>query len=175
MKWRHPGTAYSTSGLFTKNKERIQKFKETGYSRYIIQNELDKAHFQYDMTYGDFIDLTRKTVSDELLHNEAVNIVKNPKYDGYQKGLPSMFFWQENLYQVYKYTNRFAGISTKNENLWNKELAEELHKSIIKNKKIIKLHSLQIDKIWVADLAHMQLVTKFNKQTVFLLFVNDIF
>ena len=34
---------YSACGSFTKNKERIQKFRETGYSRYIYQNELDKA------------------------------------------------------------------------------------------------------------------------------------
>ena len=39
---------------FTKNKERIQKFKETGDSLYIYENELDKASFQRDMAYGDF-------------------------------------------------------------------------------------------------------------------------
>ena len=41
---------------FTKNKERIQKFKQTGDSRYIYKNELDKACFQHDMAYGDFKD-----------------------------------------------------------------------------------------------------------------------
>ena len=40
---------YSACGTFTKNKERIQKFKETGDSRYIYQNELDKACFQHDL------------------------------------------------------------------------------------------------------------------------------
>ena len=63
MHLRQPGFTYSACGPFTKNKERIQKFKETGDSRYIYQNELDKAFFQHDMAYEDLKDLTRKTVS----------------------------------------------------------------------------------------------------------------
>ena len=43
--------------FFTKNKERIQKFKETGDTNYIYKNELDKACFQHDMTHRDFKDL----------------------------------------------------------------------------------------------------------------------
>ena len=39
------GFTYSACGTFTKNKGRIQKFKETWDSRYIYQNELDKAYF----------------------------------------------------------------------------------------------------------------------------------
>ena len=45
MHLRQPGCTYSACGPFTKNKERIQKFKETGDSRYIYQNELNKAYF----------------------------------------------------------------------------------------------------------------------------------
>ena len=63
-----------------KNKERIQKFKETGDPRYIYQNELDKACFQHDMAYGEFKDLTRRTVSDKILCNKAFNVAKNLKY-----------------------------------------------------------------------------------------------
>ena len=73
---RQPGFAYSACEPFTKRKERIQKFKETRDSRYIYQNELDKACFQHDMAYGDFKDLTRRTVSHEILHNKASNISK---------------------------------------------------------------------------------------------------
>ena len=51
---RQPGFTYSACGSFTKNKERIQRFKQTGDSRYIYRNELDKACFQHDMPYGDF-------------------------------------------------------------------------------------------------------------------------
>ena len=47
-----PGFTCKVCGPFTKNKERIQKFKETGDSRYIYQSELDKACFQHDMSYG---------------------------------------------------------------------------------------------------------------------------
>ena len=51
---------YSACGSFTKNKERIQKFKETGDTSYIYKNELDKACFQHDMAYSDFKDLKKK-------------------------------------------------------------------------------------------------------------------
>ena len=63
-------------------------------SQYIYQNELDKACFQHDMTYGDFKDLTRrkKNSSDKILHNKALNIARNLKYDGYQRGLASMVY-----------------------------------------------------------------------------------
>ena len=54
MHLRQTGFTYSACGSFTKSKERIQKFKETGDSRYIYQNELDKACFQHDMANGDF-------------------------------------------------------------------------------------------------------------------------
>ena len=43
----HSGFIYSACGPLIKNKERIKKFKETRYSRYIYQNELDKACFQH--------------------------------------------------------------------------------------------------------------------------------
>ena len=54
---RQPGFTYSACGPFAKNKKRIQKFKQTGDSRYIYRNELDKAFFQHDMAYGNFKDL----------------------------------------------------------------------------------------------------------------------
>ena len=55
----------------------------------IYQNELDKACFQHDMTYGDFKDLPRRTASDKVLSDKAINIAKMLKYDGYQKGFAS--------------------------------------------------------------------------------------
>ena len=90
MHLRQPGFTYSTCGPFTKNKERIQKFKETGDSRCIYKNELDKACFQHDMAYGDFKDLTRRTASDKILRDKVFNITKNQKYDGCQRGLASV-------------------------------------------------------------------------------------
>ena len=83
---RQPGFTYSACGPFTKNKERIQKFKQAGDSRHIYKNELNKACFQQDMAYGDFKDLKRRTAADKVLRDKAFNIPKNPKYDGYQRG-----------------------------------------------------------------------------------------
>ena len=70
-----------------KIKKRIQKFKGTGDSRYIYQNELDQASFQHDMAYRDFKYLRSRTTSDKILRDKAFNIAANPKYDGYQRGL----------------------------------------------------------------------------------------
>ena len=71
----------SACGPFAKNKERIQKFKETGDTSYIYKNELDKACFQHHMACGDFKDLKRRTASDKILRDKTFNIAKNPKYD----------------------------------------------------------------------------------------------
>ena len=86
MYLRQPGFTYNARRLFTKSKKGIQKFNETGDSRYIYQNELDKTCFQHNMGYGDFKDLSRRTASDKVWHDKALNITKNPKYDGYQRG-----------------------------------------------------------------------------------------
>ena len=77
----------SACGPFAKSKERIQKSKETGDSRYIYQNELDKVCFWHGIAYGHFKDLTRWTASDKILDDKAFNIAKNPIHDGYQRGL----------------------------------------------------------------------------------------
>ena len=81
---------YSACGPFTKTKERIPKFKKTGDLRYIYRNELDKACFQHDMAYGDFTDLTKRTVADKVI--KTFNIAKDPKYDGFQRALASMVY-----------------------------------------------------------------------------------
>ena len=76
------------------------------------------------MAGGDFKDLTRRTASDNIFHDKAFNIAKNPKYIGYQRGLASM---------VYKFFDKkTSGGTVKNKNISNKELATELHKPIIR-------------------------------------------
>ena len=65
---------YSACGTFTRNKKRIQKFKETGDTKYIYRNELDKICFQHDMAYGDFKDLAKRTAADKVLRDKAFNI-----------------------------------------------------------------------------------------------------
>ena len=73
-------------------KKRIQKFKETGHTNYIYKNELDKTCFAHDAAYSDSKDLTKRAIADKILKNEAFNIAKDPKYDGYQRGLASMVY-----------------------------------------------------------------------------------
>ena len=92
MHLKQPRFTYSPCGPFTKNKERIQKFKEPGDTNYIYKNELDKACFQRDMAYGDFRNLKRRTASDKILRDKAFNTAKNPKYDGYERRLASMVY-----------------------------------------------------------------------------------
>ena len=61
MHSRHPGFTFSACGPFTKNKERIQIFTQTGDTNYIYKNDLDKACFQYDTAYGKDKDLEDRT------------------------------------------------------------------------------------------------------------------
>ena len=89
---KQPGFAYSACGMFTKNKERIQKFKETGDARYNNQSELVKACFQHDKAHEDFHYLPRKAAADKLLRDKTFNIARNPSYDGYQGALATMFY-----------------------------------------------------------------------------------
>ena len=76
MDLRQVELTYSSSGTFTKNKEK------TGDSRYIYRNELDKACCQHDIAYDDFNNSPRRIVSDSFLRNKAFNIAKNLKLDG---------------------------------------------------------------------------------------------
>ena len=109
----------------------MQKFKQTGDSRYIYKNELDKACFQQDMAYEDFKDLKRRTAANEVLRDKAFNIAKNPKYDGYQRGLASM------VYKFFDKKTKGSGVTLANKSAiksmpQNEQLAEELHKLIIR-------------------------------------------
>ena len=92
MHIRQPGFTYSACGPFTKNKERIQKFKVTKDSRHIYQNEVDKACFQHDMAYGDVKGLASRTASNKELRDKEFNIVTNAKYTGHQRGFLLMIF-----------------------------------------------------------------------------------
>ena len=152
-----------------KNKERILKFKQTGDSRYIYKNELGKACFQHDIAYGDFKDLKRKTAAD-VLRDKAFNIAKNSKYDGYQRGVASM------VYKFFDKNNKGIGVTLANKSIpQNEQLAEELHKPIIRKFNKRKVYSAFKYNIWAADLADMQLISKFNKGFRFLSCVMDIY
>ena len=123
MHLKQPDFTYSTYGPFTKNKERIQKFKETEAddTNYIYKNDLDKACFQHYMAYGKYKDLNKRTQSHRVLTDKAFEIASNPKYGGYQR-LASMVF-------------RFFGKKSSGgaiKSMPNEQLAKELHKPIIR-------------------------------------------
>ena len=132
MHLRKPGFTYSACGTFTKNKERIQKFKETGDTDYIYKNELNKACFQHDMAYGDFKDFKKRTFSDKILRDKAFNTANNPNYDGYQRGLPSM------VYKFFDKKSEGTGIINNKENI---QLGDKLHKPIIRKFEKRKVYS----------------------------------
>ena len=83
MHLRQPGFTYSACGPFTRNKERIQNFMQTGNTDFISKNELDKACFQHDMAYRKAKDLVRRTQSDKVLRDKAFKIAIYLKCDGY--------------------------------------------------------------------------------------------
>ena len=120
MHLRQLGFTYSACGPITENKQRIQKFMQTGDTNYIYKNELDKACFQHDMAYAKYKDLEKRTQSDKLLKGKAFAIANNPKYDGYQRGLASM------VYKFFDKKSKGTGIKQ------NQQLPNELHKPIIR-------------------------------------------
>ena len=128
MHLRPPQFNYSACGAFTKHKQRIQKFKETGDTIYTYKNELYKACFAHDVAYSDSKDLTKRTVADKILRNRAFNIAKDPNYDGYQRRLASM------VYKFFEKKSKGSGAKHINIKLTpqSQQLAEEINKPIIK-------------------------------------------
>ena len=138
---------------------------KTGNTQFIYQNELDKACFQHNMAYGKSKDLRKRTQSDKVLRDKAFKIVSNPKYDGYQRGLASM------VYKFFDKKSSGSGIINKS----NYQLADELHKPIIRKFKKRKVYSSFRDNIWGVDLADMQSLSKYNKGIKYLLCAIDLF
>ena len=119
------------------------------------------------MGYGDFKDSKRRTFSDKVLRDKACNIAKSPEYDGYQRGLASM------LYKFFD--KKTKGIGIVNNNKQNVHLADELYKPINRKFEKRKVYFSFRDNICGADLADIQLLSKFNKGNRFLLCVIDIY
>ena len=165
MHLRQPGFTYSACGPFTKHKERIDKFMTNGNADFIYKNELDKVCFQHDMAYGRSKDLVRRTQSDKVLRDKAFKIASDPKYDNYQRGLASM------VYNFFDKISSGSGITNES----NYQLANELHKPIIKKFKKRKVYSSFKDNIWGVDLANMQSLSKYNKGIKYLLCAIDLF
>ena len=162
MHLRQGQFVYSACGPFTRHKEKIKKFKQTGDTRYIYRNELYKACFQHDSAYADDKDLINRTKSDKVLRDKAYDIASNPEYDGYQRGLASMG------YNYFDKKSMGSGIKkdmTKPSSLERSSLilADELDKPVIKKFNKRKVYSQFKDNIWGVDLADMQSSSKKNK------------
>ena len=164
MYLRQPVFTYCACGPFAKNKERIERFVKIGNTDFIYRNELDKACFQHDMAYGKVKDLVRKTQSDKDLGDKTFKIASDPKYDGYQRGLAFMF------YKFFDKKSKRSGITNES----NYELANELHKPIIRKFKKRKVHYSFRDNMWGVDLADMQSLSKYNKALKYLLCAIDL-
>ena len=158
MHLRQPQFVYSVCGPFTRHKERIRKFKQTGDTRYIYRNELDKACFQHDSAYADHKDLINRTKSDKTLRDKAYDKASNPEYDGYQRGLASTvykFFDKKSTAEpsalARSSLKRTVGGFKKLKNTTKPSsaiLANELHKPIIINFNKRKVYSQFKDNIW---------------------------
>ena len=145
---KQPGFTYGVCGLFAKHFERIQR-----KYRY----ELDKACFAHDAAYFDDKHLGKRTISDTLLKDGSYEIARNLEYDGYQRALASM---------VYKFDKKTGlGIYV------NEQIAEELHKLIVKKFKRRDFVRFK-DNIWAADLAEMWSLSSKNKDFKNLCFIN---
>ena len=108
MHLKQLGLIYSACGPFSKNKERIQKFKEKGDTSYIYKNELDKACFQYDTAYGDFKDNTYVDSKKEVNHKypkfKVGDHVRISKYKSiFAKGYTPN--WSEEVFVINKIKN----------------------------------------------------------------------
>ena len=79
MHLRQPGFTYSPCGPFTKTKERIQTFIKANYIKLVL-----------NMTW--LIEILQVELEEQLLIKYCNNIAKNPKNDGYQRGLGSMVY-----------------------------------------------------------------------------------
>ena len=109
--------------------------------------------------------LIKRTQSDKVLKDEAFKIANNLNYDGYHRGLASM------VYKFFDKKSSGSGIA----NEPNYQLANELHKPIIKKFKKRKVYSSFRDNIWGVDLADMQSISKYNKGIKYLLCAIDLF
>ena len=153
-----PEFASSACRPFTKNKERIKKSTEKGESRYIYQNQVDKACFQHYMAYGDFKDLCKRTTSDEVLSNKTFSFSKNPKYDDIKEVFVQWFInvlirsllvliLQAVACAPSETIDRQEKSAIENQIMSNQHLAEELQKPSIRKFEKRKVYSSSKDNI----------------------------
>ena len=167
--WDPKVKKYSACGPFTRHQKRIDMFMKDGRLSHILKIRFDAACFQHDSAYAKYKDRANRKQSDIVLKNKALKIATDPRVNGYRRGLASM------VYKFFNERTKGSGINNKGNLQVNSQLAEELHKPIIKNFKRRKVYSSFKDNIWGVDLADMQLISKYNKGIKYLLCVIDLF
>ena len=167
--WDPKVKKYSACGSFTRHQQRISKSIRDGKLSDTAKNKLDGASFQHDSAYNKYKDSVNRKQPDIVLKNKALKIATDPRVNGYQRGLASM------VYKFFNERTKGSVINNKGNLFVNSQLAEELHKTIIKNFKRRKVYSSFKDNFWGVDLADMQLISKYNKGIKYLLCVIDLF
>ena len=147
---KQPGFTSSVCGPFTKHRERIQNFREAGNLKHLYRNELDKVSCAHDTAYSGSKDLAKRTISDMILKYRTYKISRTRGYDEYQEALASK------VYKLFdKKTGSGAVETSRAEVSVNEQLAEELHKPVIKKFKKRKVYARFKNNIWTADLAEI--------------------
>ena len=118
------------------------------------------------MAYGKSKDLAKRTQSDKVLRDKAFKIAIDQKYDVYQRGLAAM------VYKLFDKKTSGSGSATsltnKSASGPNYQLANELHKQIIRKFKKRKVYSFFRDNIWDVDLADTQsLINTTNESSIY--------
>ena len=143
MHLKQSGFTYSACGTFTKHRERIQKFRETGTLRHFYRNELEKVCSAHNAAYSESKDLAKRTISEKILKDRSYEIARNHGYDGYQSALGSM---------MYKFlhtkTGSWVRMTSKARLSVNEQLAKELHKLVTKKFRRRKVYGRFKDNIW---------------------------
>ena len=108
--------------------QRIDQFMKDGKIKNIAKNKLDAAYFQHFSAYANYKDSLNRRQSDIVLKNKAYKIAVDPKVHGYQRSLAAM------IYKFFNERTRGSGVN-------NLQLADELHKPIVRNFKRRKAYS----------------------------------
>ena len=99
------------------------------------------------------------------MKGKAFKIASDPKYDGYHRELASM------VYKFFYKKSSRSGVAAEP----NYQLANKLHKQIIRKLERRKVYSSFRDNIWGVDLTDMQSLSKYNEGIKYLLCAIDFF
>ena len=122
---------------------------------------MDKSCFAHDAAHSYSSVLTKRAISDRILKDRGYETARNRNYDGYQRALASM---------VYNSVEDKTGSRVSA----NEQLAEKLHKQLIKKFKRKKIYARFKEITWAADLAKKESLSSKNKNVKYLLCLIDI-